>query len=89
MRTKEAIETLSRRVVFHEDFGFVNNETLIELDTLEANEIIELLKRGGKYEKMFKIFVQFIFNWRYPISHKVMRDKVRELRQRYLKEDEL
>ena len=59
MKTKEAIEKLSNPIHFDKDFGFVNDEVLIELDTLEAGDIIALLQRGEKYEKMFNT----ILNW--------------------------
>ena len=59
MKVKEAIERLNSRVLFNGDYGFVNEEVLIELDTLEASEIIALLKRGEKYKAMWKKFKKF------------------------------
>ena len=54
MKVKEAIEKLSNEVVFNEDYGFVNDEVLIELDTLEASQIIGLLKQGEKYRQAYR-----------------------------------
>ena len=81
MNTKEAVEKVSNKYEGWQGYA----RTQKEVDELgeERDRIIELLKRGEKFEVIFKKFVQFIFNWRYPISHKVMRDKVRELRQKY------
>jgi len=84
MDTKKAIEFLES---FKDKVTSIDieegNERAIEEYNDELNKVINLLQRGEKYEAMFKTFVQFIFNWRYPISHKVMRDKVKELRQKY------
>jgi len=84
MDTKKAIEFLES---FKDKVTSIDieegNERAIEEYNDELNKVINLLQRGEKYEAMFKTFVQSIFNWRYPISHKVMRDKVKELRQKY------
>lgn len=82
MNTKEAIKlcgtiyTIEREI---DTGGLLPNYKLMDA----MPKIIELLQRGEKYEIVFKKFVRFIFSWRYPISHKVMREKVRELRRKY------
>jgi len=84
MKTQEVIEFVKSEFDYMDYVAF-KKEAPFEAGIFQQkkDEVISLLQRGEKYEAMFKIFVQFIFNWRYPISHKVMRDKVRELRQRY------
>lgn len=49
MNTKEAIEILKKVIICDQD-----DYAMIELDTLEASEIIDVLKRGEKYEKILK-----------------------------------
>lgn len=54
-KVEEAIEKLSNPVHFDKDFGFANDEVLIELDMLEAGDIISLLQQGEADSKELKI----------------------------------
>ena len=70
METKEAIEKLSNPVLYSKD-DYANEEVLIELDTLEAGDIISLLQQGEKDK--------------YLLNHRIKRNKVLEARIEALK----